>query len=116
MAFLEPCHRCQARVEDRISCGKQTDIGRLPSRSFAINQAWCATAAVAADLLAWLQLLACDGELVYVEPKMLRYRLLHTAARLVHGGRRRTIKIPATWPWATQLAAAITAILALPPP
>jgi hypothetical protein len=116
LALLEARHRCQARVEDRIRCGKQTGIGRLPSRSFAINQAWCATAAIACDLLAWLQLLTLEGDLARAEPKTLRYRLLHTAARLVRGGRKRTIKIPQTWPWATQLAAAITAILALPPP
>jgi hypothetical protein len=28
----------------------------------------------------------------------LRYRVLHAAARLVRGGRRRTLKIAATWP------------------
>ncbi|WP_372496671.1 transposase [Kibdelosporangium philippinense] len=116
IAFLEARHRTQARVEDRIRCGKDTGLGRLPSRDFAINQAWCATATIACDLLAWLQLLTLHGELAHIEPKTLRYRLLHTATRLVHGGRQRTLKIPATWPWATHLAAAITTILALPPP
>ena len=51
-------------------------------------------------LLAWLKLLALDGDLARAEPKTLRYRLLHAAARLVRGGRRRTLKIAATWPWA----------------
>ena len=32
--------------------------------------------------------------LAKAEPKTLRYRLLHTAARLVHGQRKRKIKIP----------------------
>ena len=50
-------------------------------------------------LLAWLKLLALDGDLAKAEPKTLRYRLLHAAARLVRGGRRRTLKIAATWPW-----------------
>jgi hypothetical protein len=116
VALLEARNRCQARVEDRIRCGKNTGIGRLPSRSFAINQAWCVAAAIGCDLLAWLQLLTLEGELASVEPKTLRYRLMHTAARLVRGGRRRTIRIPESWPWATELAAAITAIRALPPP
>ena len=49
-------------------------------------------------------------------PKRLRYRLLHTSARLVHGHRRRRLRIPATWPWATQISAAFTRIAAIPAP
>ena len=41
-----------------------------------------------------------DGDLAAAEPKKLRYRLLHTAARIVHGQRRTKIKIDAGWPWA----------------
>ena len=41
-----------------------------------------------AILLAWLKLLALDGDLAKAEPKTLRYRVLHAAARLVRGGRR----------------------------
>ena len=33
-----------------------------------------------ATLLAWLRLLALDGELARAEPKTLRYKILHTAA------------------------------------
>jgi hypothetical protein len=40
-------------------------------------------AAIAADLICWLQLVALDGELAAVEPKRLRYRILHTCARVV---------------------------------
>jgi tetratricopeptide (TPR) repeat protein len=63
------------------------DLGlrRLPSRDFEINQAWCVAATIAADLIAWLQILALDGDLAKAEPKRLRYRLLHTAARLTRG-------------------------------
>ena len=39
-------------------------------------------------------------------PKTLRYRVLHTAARLVRGGRKRRLKIQATWPWAEAITAA----------
>ena len=46
----------------------------------------------------------------------LRYRLLHTAARIVRGQRKRKIKIPEVWPWADELAAAFHAALALPAP
>jgi hypothetical protein len=56
----------------------------------------------ASILLAWLKLLAPDGDLATAEPKTVRYRVLHTAARLVRGGRRRRLKIQATWPWGTR--------------
>jgi hypothetical protein len=34
----------------------------------------------------------------------LRYTLLHTSAKIVRGQRKRTLKVPRTWPWADQLA------------
>ena len=114
--FLEARHRPHARVEDRIRTGKNTGIGHLPSHSFALNQAWCVAATIACDLLCWLRLLCLDGPLAKAEPKTLRYRLLHTAARLVRGQRKRKIKIPETWPWARELEACFLAIFALPAP
>jgi len=114
--FLEACHRVQARVESRIRCGKDTGLRRLPSKSAAINRAWTAAVGIACDLLAWLQLLTLDGDLAAAEPKTLRYRLLHTAGRIILGQRRRRLRIPETWPWAEQLLTAFTRILALPAP
>ena len=63
------------------------------------------------DLLGWTRLLALDGELAKAEPGTMRYRLLHVGARIVHGQRRRHLKIPTTWPWADQLVAAFTRIV-----
>jgi hypothetical protein len=114
--WLEARHRPHARVEDNVRCAKQTGLGHLPSASAEINRAWCLAAAIATDLLAWLRLLCLDGALAKAEPKTLRYRLLHTAARIVRGQRKRKIKIPRTWPWADPLAACLHAALALPPP
>ena len=81
---------------------------------FALNQAWLAAALIAATLLAWLRLLALDGALAKAEPKTLRYRILHAAARLTRGGRRRRLKIAATWPWAPAIVTAWERITALP--
>jgi hypothetical protein len=106
LAWLEARHRAHARVEDRIRSLKQTGIGRLPSREFGINQTWLQLALTAADLIAWTQTSLLDGDLAKAEPKLLRYRLLHVAARLVHGQRKTKIRIDAGWPWATQLAQA----------
>jgi Transposase DDE domain group 1 len=108
LAFLEARHRAHARVEDRIRNVKQAGLGRFPSREFAINAIWLQLALTAADLLAWTQTILLHGTLAKAEPKLLRYRLLHTAARIIRRGRRTMIKIAAGWPWADQLAAAFT--------
>jgi len=114
--YLEARHRGHARVEDRIRTGKDTGFGRFPSRIFAINQAWLELALTGIDLLAWTQHLLLDGELATAEPKKLRYRLLHAAARLTRTARRTRLRIAATWPWATDLVAAFTRLAALPQP
>ena len=116
LAFLEARHRAHARVEDTIRTAKATGMNHLPSNSFDINQAWCLAIGIACDLLAWLRLLCLTSDLATAEPKTLRYRLLHTAARLIRGQRKRKIRIPATWPWATELQACLTAALTLPKP
>jgi hypothetical protein len=116
LAFLDARHRAHARVEDRIRTGKDTGLGRFPSRDLAVNTAWLAAAMIAADLLAWTQTLLLDGELAKAEPKKLRYRLLHAAARLTRGGRRLRLRIDQHWPWAPDLAAAFTRLARLPVP
>jgi hypothetical protein len=80
------------------------------------NTAWLTAVAIAADLVAWLQLLALTGPLATAEPKALRYRLLHVPARLTHSARRRCLRIPATWPWANDLVGAFARIAAIPSP
>lgn len=120
LAFLEARHRAHARVEDRIRCAKDSGLGRFPSREFKINQAWTQVTAIAADLIAWLRLLALSGDeagdLAKCEPKTLRYRLLHVPARLTHGARQRRLRIPKSWPWAKQIVAAFAKIAAIPAP
>jgi len=116
LAFLEARHRAHARVEDRIRIAKDTGLGRFPSREFKINQVWIQIAAIAADLIAWLQLIALNGDLAKAEPKTLRFQMLHVPARLTRGGRRRRLRLPANWPWASQIADAFATILALPAP
>ena len=114
--YLEARHRAHARVEDRIRTGKDTGFGRFPSRVFAINAAWLELSLAGIDLLAWTQTLLLDGELALAEPKKLRYRLLHVAARLTRSARQTRLRIAQTWPWATDLAAAFTRLAALPRP
>jgi hypothetical protein len=57
-----------------------------------------------------------DTGLARAEPKTLRYRLLHVAARLTRGQRRLWLRIDQHWPWATDLAAAFARLTAVPAP
>jgi len=114
LAYIDAAHRVHARVEDAIRTGKDCGIGKFPSTSLAMNKAWLAAALTAATLLAWLRLLALDGRLASAEPKTLRYRILHAAARLARGGRRRRLKIDSSWPWAADIVTAWNRISALP--
>jgi Transposase DDE domain group 1 len=115
-AYIDAAHRVHARVEDVIRTGKNTGLGHFPSHDYGLNQAWLDAAMIACILLSWLKLLALDGDLARAEPKTLRYRVLHTAARLVRGSRRRTLKIAATWPWAEQIVTAWQRVQAIPHP
>ena len=115
VAFLEARHRAHARVETRIRHAKDTGIGRFPSREYAINQAWLIATSIAADLIAWLRMLALPDKLKACEPKALRYRILHVPARLTRRARQRRLRFPATWPWATDILAVFTAIRGLTP-
>ena len=117
-AWLDARHRAHARVEDRIRCGKDTGLGRFPSRQFNVNTAWLACVLTAIDLLAWTRtlLLADTPTLARAEPKTLRYRLLHVAARLTRTARRLHLRIDKTWRWADHLVAAFTRLQALPQP
>jgi hypothetical protein len=49
-------------------------------------------------LVCWTQELCLEGELVIAEPTTLRYRLWHTAGRLVRHGRRLVLCLQGTWP------------------
>ena len=114
--WLEARHRAHARIEDRIRCGKDVGLGRLPSRQFNINCVWLELALAAADLIAWTQTILLTGELAKAEPKNLRYRLLHVAARLTRGQRRTRMRLPANWPWRHQILAAFHTLAGLPRP
>jgi len=112
-AYIDAAHRVHARVEDGIRTGKDCGIGRFPSQAMAMNKAWFIAALIAATLLAWLRLLALDGALARAEPKTLRYKILHAAARITRSARRRQLRIQASWPWARDIVTAWHKISAL---
>lgn len=118
IAFLEARHRAHARVEDRIRTGKDTGLGHLPSRHERINAVWVELALIAADLLAFAQtmLLTDEADLRRAEPKTLRYRLLHTAARITRGQRKVFLRLAQHWPWTLALARAFQRLRRIPLP
>src|SRR5215207_6240942 len=114
LAALELRHRQRARVEDRIRAAKATGLRNLPFDLWRRNAVWLELVLAAQDLTCWTQALLLDGELAVAEPKTLRYRLLHLAARIVRHARRTILRLQATWPWATALARAFARLRALP--
>jgi len=116
IAAVERRHRARARVEDHIRNDKDSGLRNMPFRDFEHNRVWLALVLIAHDLIAWTQRLLLTGELAKAEPKRLRYRLLHVAARLAFHARTATLRLQASWPWAQDLAAAFARLKALPVP
>jgi hypothetical protein len=114
LARLELRHRQRARVEDRIRAAKATGLANLPFDLLRRNAIWLELVLAAQDLTCWTQALLLDGALAVAEPKTLRYRLLHVAARIVRHARRLILRLQASWPWAVELAHAFARLRALP--
>jgi hypothetical protein len=114
LAGLELRHRQRARVEDRIRAAKATGLANLPFDLWRRNQVWLELVLAAQDLTCWTQALLLDGALAVAEPKTLRYRLWHIAARVVRHARRRILRLQRSWPWAVELAQAFARLRALP--
>jgi Transposase DDE domain group 1 len=115
LADLELRHRRRARCEDRIRCAKDTGLRNLPLHGYAQNQIWCEIVALACELLAWMQMLAFTGPARRWEPKRVRLRIFTCAGRLVRGSRRLRLRLAARWPWASQIAIAVSRLNALAP-
>ncbi|MDP9258182.1 MAG: transposase, partial [Actinomycetota bacterium] len=87
----------------------------LPFRALAPNAAWLELVLMGQDLIAWTQrLLLADAPARRWEPKRLRYRLLHVAARLTRHARRTRLHLPSGWPWRHELITAWHQLAALP--
>jgi hypothetical protein len=114
LACLERRHRQRARVEDRIRAAKATGLRNLPFDRWRRNSVWLELVLAAQDLTCWTQALLLDGDLAMAEPKTLRYRLLHVAARIVRHARQVILRLQRSWPWAVELAQAFTRLRALP--
>ena len=108
---LELRHRRRARAEDRIRCAKDAGLRNLPLHTLAQNHIWCAVVVLAAEITAWIQLLALTStDARRWEPKRLRLRLFTIAATLTRHGRATVLTLNQEHPWATLAHDAITAL------
>jgi hypothetical protein len=116
IALVERRHRARAHVEDHIRNDKDTGMRNLPFKDFEHNRIWLQIVLIAHDLITWLKRLLLTGKLARCEPKRLRYRILHVAGRLAFHARTATLRLQASWPWATELTNAFARLQALPAP
>ncbi len=115
---LELRHRRRARAEDRIRVCKDTGLSDEPAVArLRPNQIRCAIVMLAAELTAWMQLLALtDHQARRWEPKRLRLRLFTVPAALARTGRRILLHLAAKAPWAQLVTDAIKRLRALAVP
>jgi hypothetical protein len=113
IAYLEARHRGHARVENNIRNGKESGMRNLPFHAFSANAVWLELVLMGQDLMSWFRHLCLDGAAARWEPKRIRNRLLHTAARLVRTGRQVILRLPPTWRWADILRRAFDRVRAL---
>jgi hypothetical protein len=114
---LDRFHRAHAEVELAI-CDLKYGLGlnHLPTKSFAANHAWLVLQTLAHNLGRWTARLGELADTPRQTMKTLRRRYLAVPARLVRHARRLRLRLPARWPWAQQLTAALTRLRALPIP
>jgi hypothetical protein len=86
----------------------------LPHPAFEHNQTWLEVSLIAQDLLTWTKLICLTGELATAEPKRVRQRRLHIAAKLIRHGQRTRLRLDRDWPWSDALAAAFERLRAIP--
>jgi Transposase DDE domain group 1 len=110
---LDQHMRAHAHVEDHIRRLKDSGLERFPFVDLDANRARLAIVAFAADLVRWFQLCCLDGPLAIAEPKMLRWQLWHTPARLVRRARQQIVRILDDWPTTDVLLRAYTRVALL---
>ncbi len=113
LAEVEADHRRHAVVEQTIAELKSAGLAHLPSGRFMANAAWLALAAMAHNLGRAVGQLA-GADLERATAATLRRKVFNMPGRLVHTGRRRHLRLPASWPWADPVLLALDRITAIP--
>lgn len=104
---IEADHRRHAECENAIRDLKEgVGLKHLPSGRFGANAAWLALAVMAHNLSRWVGRIGF-GEETFLTTTTLRRRHFGVPGRLTRSARRRTLHLPARWPWAEQFLAAL---------
>jgi len=110
---LEADHRRHAIVEQRIAELKSAGLAHLHSGKFMANAVWLALTVMAHNLGRAVGRLA-GPDLDTATAATLRRKVFTVPGRLVSSGRRLTLRLPESWPWATAIQTAIDRIQAIP--
>jgi hypothetical protein len=110
---LEADHRRHAIVEQTIAELKSAGLAHLPSGHFMANAAWLALTVMAHNLGRAVGQLA-GPDLDRATAATLRRKVFTMPGRLVHTGRRRHLRLPASWPWAQAITTALDRIHTIP--
>jgi hypothetical protein len=113
LAELEADHRRHAIVEQIIAELKSAGLAHLPSGNFMANAAWLALTVMAHNLGRAVGQLA-GPDLDTATAATLRREVFTMPGRLVSTARRRHLRLPAQWPWAQAITAALGRIHAIP--
>ena len=113
LAEVEADHRRHATVEQSIAELKSAGLAHLPSGKFMANAAWLALTVMAHNLGRAVGQIA-GPDLERATASTLRRKVFTMPGRLVHTGRRRHLRLPASWPWADPVLLALTRITAIP--
>ena len=110
---VEADHRRHATIEQRIAELKSAGLAHLPSGNFMANAVWLALTVMAHNLGRAVGRLA-EHDLQRATAASLQRKIFTIPGRLVHSGRRRHLRLPASWPWAAAIERAIEKIHAIP--
>lgn len=113
MLEFEADHRRHAIIEQSIAELKSAGLAHLPSGSFMANAAWLALAVIAHNLGRAVGQLA-GHDLARATSATLRRKVFTMPGRLIHSGRQRRLRLPASWPWAEAISTALAKINAIP--
>lgn len=103
---LEADHRRHAVIEDVIRDLKYgVGLNHLPSGKFGANAAWLGLNVIAHNLARWTSRIGLQETIIATDT--LRRHHLRLPGRITRSARRRTLHLPARWPWHQQFNTAL---------
>ena len=113
MLIADIDHRDHASLELTIRDLKDQALRHFPSGRYHAHSAWTVIAALRHNLARWTTLIGTPTAPVQTATARRRH-LLTIPGHLTRTSRRSTLRLPARWPWKTDLITVLNAIRALP--